>query len=300
MMWLRLGGRKGIYGATWSRLTINNNKADKIRRSQKKSVEARCHGYLGKCDVSPLRYVSLSYAAVSPAGVSVMTCLNRGWMLLLTEEAEVFRFFFFFREHVTRPFSYLLCPEITNNPSGEFYFLWPAASCFFTCSRAHSRILTSSGVGHSSWGKHKDSKKKEKKLLNLRIRIYQLMQTLLRTGCQQHKLSKGMLIKSAWINYILRGHEITEDSELVDYKLKPRCWTWRSDLEQVPQTDAWSSQQFCFFSVKKKEQKCTTPRAEEWFLTQERCDSACFNPPSPVWSRSQEFQCFIYKFYHGE
>lgn len=50
------------------------------------------------------------------------------------------------------------------------------------------------------------------------------MQTLLRTGCQQHKLSKGMLIQSARINYVLRGHhEITEDSALVDYMLKPRC-----------------------------------------------------------------------------
>lgn len=172
MMSLRLWGRKGIDGAAWSRLTINNNKADKIRRSQKKSVEASYHCYLGKCDVNTLKYVSLSYAAVRPAGVGVfMTCLNWGWTLLLTIVKV-------FREHVTRTFSYLLCshfnPEITNLNSGEFYFLWPAASCFFTCSpqshwsvRAHTRILTSSGVGQSSWGKYKDGKKeKEKTPLN--------------------------------------------------------------------------------------------------------------------------------------
>lgn len=41
------------------------------------------------------------------------------------------------------------------------------------------------------------------------------------------KRSKGMLMKSVLINYILRGHrentEESESSELVDYILKPRC-----------------------------------------------------------------------------
>lgn len=42
-----------------------------MRRSQKKPVDAGCHGYLGKCDVKPLKYVSLSYAAVRHAGVGM-------------------------------------------------------------------------------------------------------------------------------------------------------------------------------------------------------------------------------------
>lgn len=71
MMLLRSCGRKGFYGITRSRLTINNNKVDKMRRSQKKPVEAGCHGYLGKCDVKPLKYVNLSYAAVRHAGVGM-------------------------------------------------------------------------------------------------------------------------------------------------------------------------------------------------------------------------------------
>lgn len=103
------------------------------------------------------------------------------------------------------------------------------------------------------------------------------------------------------ISYILRGHhEITEKSKLVDYMLKSCCWTWHSDLEQVPQTVPGVLKSLVSLEFKKKkknEQKCTTLQTEEWFLTEERCHSACFNPASPGWPRSEGFGCFIYKFF---